>query len=91
MTIRQKPKPEDVKAFIEEPEKPIASFSTQIYPWEDPALRDDVVKSFNLRMPEAYLVKLRWLNEHISTSMHRFVLNAVTTAIDAKIKELTGK
>ena len=89
--IRKKPKPEDVKAFIEEPERPIASPSTQIYPWEDPTLRDDVVKSFNLRLPEAYLVKLRWLNERISTSMSRFVVSAVTTAIDAKIKELTGK
>ena len=28
-------------------------------PWEDPQVRDDVLKVYNLRLPEPYLLKLK--------------------------------
>jgi hypothetical protein len=59
------------------------------YPWEDAAVRGDVLKVYNLRLPEAYLVKLRYIAENTPDSMQRFCLGALLPAIDAKIAELT--
>jgi hypothetical protein len=59
------------------------------YPWEDSGVRDDVMKLFNLRLPEPYLLKLKYIAEHTPDSMQKFCWHAVQEAIDAKIEELT--
>jgi hypothetical protein len=69
----------------------IISYDMKSYPWEDPKLRDDVLKLYNLRLPEAYLFKLKYIAENTPDSMQKFCLDALLPAIDAKIEELTGK
>ena len=32
-------------------------------PWEDPQVRDDVLKVYNLRLPEPYLLKLKHIED----------------------------
>ncbi|MGZ8187827.1 MAG: hypothetical protein ACXWTP_00200 [Methylosarcina sp.] len=59
------------------------------HPWDEPGIRDDVMKLFNLRMPEPYLLKLKYIAEHTPDSMQKFCWHAVQEAIDAKIEELT--
>ncbi|WAK04597.1 hypothetical protein [Methylobacter sp. YRD-M1] len=59
------------------------------YPWEEAGVRDDVIKVYNLRLPEPYLLKLKYIAEHTPDSMQTFCLNVVEEAIDKKIKELT--
>ncbi len=59
-----------------------------IYPWEEPGIRDDVVKVYNLRLPEAYLLKLKYISEHTPDSMQKFCLHVVQSAIDEKIAGL---
>ena len=59
------------------------------YPWEAPEVRQDVNKVFNLRLPEPYLLKLKYIAEHTPDSMQQFCLDVLLPAIDAKIEELT--
>jgi len=66
----------------------VISYDTKSYPWEDTKVRDDVLKVYNLRLPEAYLIKLKYIAENTPDSMQQFCLGALLPAIDAKIEEL---
>ena len=57
-------------------------------PWEDPQVREDVLKVYNLRFPEPYLLKLKHIAAHTPDSMHQFCINVLLPAIDKKVKEL---
>jgi hypothetical protein len=59
------------------------------YPWQAPAVRADMTKVYNLRLPEPALLKLRYIAEHTPDSMQKFCLDLLLPAIDAKIDELT--
>lgn len=61
-----------------------------LYPWQAPGVRDDVTKVYNLRLPEPYLLKLKYIAEHVPESMQQFCLNMLLPAIDEKIADLTG-
>ena len=88
----QKP-PDDIDAFISGAEDRTAKIAPvkkpATYPWEEPDVREDVTKVYNLRLPEPYLLKLKYIAENTPNSMHKFCLNVLREAIDAKIKELT--
>ena len=62
---------------------------TVSFPWLDPKVRDDVQKVYNVRLPEAYLLKLKYIAEHTPRSMQRVCLDALLPAIDAEIEALT--
>lgn len=66
----------------------IISYDTNALPWEAPGVREDVLKIYNLRLPEPYLLKLKFIAEKTPDSMQKFCLDALLPAIDAKIKEL---
>lgn len=83
----------DLEAFISGAEqkadlKPVKK-RTAAYPWEEAGVRDDVTKVYNLRLPEAYLLKLKYIAEHTPDSMQKFCLNVLQGAIDKKIDQLT--
>ena len=61
----------------------------KLYPWEELGIRDDVIKVYNLRLPEAYLMKLKYISDNTPDSMQKFCLQVMQSAIDAKIAELT--
>lgn len=61
------------------------------YPWDDPQIRADVLKLYNLRLPEPYLLKLKYIAEHTPDSMQKFCIDTLLPAIDAKIEALAGK
>lgn len=65
------------------------SYDAEPLPWEDPKVREDVLKVYNLRLPEPYLLKLKYIAEHTPDSMQKFCLDALLPAIDAKIEALT--
>jgi hypothetical protein len=84
---------DDIDAFISGAEdktaKSAAVEKAESYPWEEPGVREDVTKVYNLRLPEPYLLKLKYIAENTPDSMHKFCLNVLQEAIDAKIAELT--
>ena len=51
-------------------------------------MREDVLKVYNLRFPEPYLLKLKHIAAHTPDSMHQFCINVLLPAIDKKVKEL---
>jgi hypothetical protein len=60
-------------------------------PWNQPRVRADVLKVYNLRLPEPYLLKLRFIAENTPGSMHRFCLDALLPAIDAEVERLARR
>lgn len=71
------------------PPSPEPATTPQRYPWEAPGVRDDVTKVYNLRLPEPYLLKLKYIADHVPESMQQFCLNALLPVIDDKIADLT--
>jgi hypothetical protein len=67
-----------------------SDLNTKTYPWQVPGVRDDISKVYNLRLPEPYLLKLKYISEHTPDSMQKFCIDVILPAIDAKIQELTG-
>ena len=51
-------------------------------------MREDVLKVYDLRLPEPYLLKLKHIVAHTPRSMHQFCIDVLLPAIDKKIKEL---
>ena len=55
------------------------------FPWEDPKVRDDVFKPFNLRLPEEYYLKLDYLSKIKKESKQRICLDILLSEIDRKL------
>lgn len=64
------------------------TISTTVYPWQEPYIRNDMIKVYNLRLSEPYLLKLKYIAEHTPDSMQKFCLNVLEQAIDDKINEI---
>lgn len=92
-------KPKSVDEFIEgangaapDPDEgsvPKKREYTKRYPWEHPKVREEIIKGYNLRIPEPYLLKLRFIAEKTPDSMQGFITKVLFQAIDKKIEELT--
>jgi hypothetical protein len=67
--------------------KPVKS----AYPWDAPSVRSDVTKIKNIRLPEAYLMKLKFIAENSPKSAEAFIRDALMPAIDKEIAKLTAK
>lgn len=57
-------------------------------PWEDPRVRDDVAKAFNLRLPEPLKLKLDFIREQTRVSVHEFIMTVLVPAVDLEIERL---
>lgn len=88
-TISNNPTPNGLKSMNITSSVAIPSDS-EAHPWQHPRVRDDVLKVYNLRLPEPYLLKLRFIAGNTPGSMQRFCLDALLPAIDAEIERLAG-
>ena len=86
----------DSETFVLGAEKPAAiqsgyssTATDEIYPWQDPSIREDVLKIYNLRLPEPYLLKLKYIAQHTPDSMQKFCLDHLLKAIDDQVDQLT--
>lgn len=61
------------------------------YPWQEPRVREDVVKGYPLRMPEPLYLKLKYVSEETGRSMNQLCNEAVETLIESKVDELTSR
>lgn len=59
------------------------------YPWQKEGVREDILKTFNLRLSEPDYLKLKFISENIPGSMQGFCLDAIIPAIEKQIKNLT--
>ncbi len=82
--------PEDSPGRKRQP-SPKPRMTQKTYPWDDPLVSDTNIKSYLLRLPEPYLMKLRFIREKTGKSMQRVCLDAVKPAIDAEVQKITRK
>ena len=89
-TRKPKAAPPGVEDFILGAESPPAASASSEppLPWNAPKVRDDMLKVYNLRLPEPYFLKLKFIAERTPGSMHKFCLDALLPAIDAEIERL---
>ncbi|ADE17010.1 hypothetical protein Nhal_4002 (plasmid) [Nitrosococcus halophilus Nc 4] len=81
-----------IESFIEgaEHRQTEARLPSKGLPWEAPEVREDVAKVYNLRLPEPYLLKLKYIAEHTPHSMQSFCMDVLLPAIDKEIEELAA-
>ena len=88
--IESAPPPE--KAPVAQRPKPAPqpkSKAKDKYPWEDPRVREDVTKVYNLRLPEPVHLQLKWLAERSPESMHEIAVKAVEAEVRRRIRKET--
>ena len=61
----------------------------EIYPWEEPHIREDVKKNLPIRLPEPLYMKLKYIAEHTPYSMNSFILERLTAEIEEEVTRLT--
>jgi hypothetical protein len=59
------------------------------YPWENEKVREDVIKSFNLRLPEPYILKLQYLSTVTHKSQQAIIKEILLPELDEQIAEIT--
>lgn len=101
-TPKKKAKQEAIEEFISGAEQPKNSTQQEnkkprkkendMLPWEDPYLRDDVTKLFNLRLSEKHYAMLKYLAEHQKKeSMHSICLDVLEPMLERESVALAKK
>lgn len=75
-----------IKAGTIEGNRTLPEKNTYVYPWEN--ARDDVYKTFNLRLPEELAVKLEYIAMSLRLSKHSVCMNAVKTEIEKLLEKV---
>jgi hypothetical protein len=83
------PSPAALEAFLTGAETPAPAQEPPAVPWAQG--RPDVIKTYVLRLPEPYHMKLQYIAAHTPYSMQRFLQEVVYAAIDQKIADLTDQ
>lgn len=65
------------------------NLSAEVFPWEADHVRDDVIKSINLRLPEPYILKLKYLSEQTNISQQKLIRDILCPVLDQQIEEIT--
>ena len=60
----------------------------EVYPWEEPHIREDVKKTLPLRIPEPLYMKLKYIAERTPYSMNSFILEKMTEEIEEEVARL---
>ena len=63
--------------------------ANEVYPWEEPHVREDVKKTLPLRIDEPLYLKLKFIAERTPYSMNSFILDRVIDEIEEEITRLT--
>jgi hypothetical protein len=59
------------------------------YPWDEPKVREDVMKLVSLRLSEPYILKLQWLSEQTGKPQQKLLRDLVLPWIDEQIEKLS--
>jgi hypothetical protein len=83
-----KPPTKTAEEFIREANQSVVDKVPQSYPWEDPRVREDVIKSVNLRLAEPLLLKLQYVSQQTRKSQQELIREALAPYLDKIIEEL---
>lgn len=59
-----------------------------VYPWEEPQVRQDVKQTYPLRLPEPLHLKLKFVSKRTGKSMNELCNAAVGALVENKLEEL---
>lgn len=62
-----------------------------VYPWEEPYVREDVMKQVLLKMPEPLYLKLKHITNYTPYNMTSFILERIAPEIEKEIARMTGR
>jgi hypothetical protein len=82
------PTPEEFIRQANQPPVAVVETKEETYPWNDPKVREDVIKSVNLRLSEPYIIKLQYLSEKTHKSQQELIREALLPWIDKEIEKL---
>jgi hypothetical protein len=95
--LRGTPAPKDKDAALDvfaagagQPAAPSAPAET-VYPWEEPYVREDVMKQVLLKMPEPLYLKLKHITNYTPYNMTSFILERLAPEIEKEIARMTGR
>lgn len=74
-------------AIHQESERP----AEQCYAWEEPYVREDVMKQVLLKMPEPLYLKLKHITSYTPYNMTSFILEKIAPEIEKEIARLTTR
>lgn len=60
----------------------------KVYPWDEEHIREDVQKVFTVKLPEAYILKIKYISELTNKSQQKIVREIVSASVDEMLKEL---
>jgi hypothetical protein len=62
-----------------------------VYPWEEPHVRQDVMKQVLLKLPEPLYLKLKHITNYTPYNMTSFIIEKITPEIEKEIARMTGR
>ena len=82
-------RPRSAEQFIQEAETPVpvAPLDEGPPPWEQ--ARDDVIKPYQLRLPDKHYLMLKYIADKTPYSMHSFCLDTLLKAIENKALDIS--
>ncbi len=86
--VAQQETKELTQQFIRDGDFSNAKQEPILYPWQAGHVREDVIKVFNLRIPEPYFLKLEYLSKQTRLSKQSICLDAITSVIDQEINNM---
>ena len=60
-----------------------------VRPWENPAIRRDIKKVFNLRLNEEDFIKIDYLSRKTGISKHKICVDILIPEINKKLQKIT--
>lgn len=78
-------------AFAAGAGKPLPKEDETVYSWQQPFVREDMMKQVLLKMPEPLYLKLKHVTSYTPYNMTSFILEKIAPEIEKEIERLTGK
>lgn len=78
-------------AFAAGAGRPATTANETVYPWENPYVREDVMKQVLLKMPEPLYLKLKHITNYTPYNMTSFILERIAPEIEKEIAKMTGE
>lgn len=68
-----------------------AAKKEEVYPWDEPHVREDVMKSLPLRLSDRLYLKLKYIAARTPYSMNSIILERITEEIEEEVARMTGQ
>ena len=59
-----------------------------VYPWQEPYVREDVVKQLLLKMPEPLYLKLKYISSYSPYTMTSFILEKLAPEVERELAQM---